>query len=259
MYLTTLLVKQKEILLHEIALMENYIEHAPAGLLKCYKIHGHIKWYIEQTDELQNKTRKYLPKKERQLAEELALKSYYLHVLPEKRNELKNIERYLKNTKPIKSDCFIQSTSNYYELLKPSLNLPNLDCAEYQKNTNHPEGLIVKTRKGEYVRSKSEAFIADTLFELKISYKYECAFHVNDITLYPDFTIIHPSTNKIFIWEHFGLMDNPSYVRNSLGKIPLFISESYMPGNNLIITYESKNMPLSFTHVRNLISMYFGR
>lgn len=261
MFTTAILERQKEFLLRDITSMEKYISKAPEGLLKCYKIKGHIKWYIEQTDDFGNKTRKYLPKKEKQLAQELALKSYYLHALPEKKNELNNINRYLKNVKPTKSDLFIQESSNYYELLKPSLNLPNMESAgiETEKNINHPENLIVKTRRGEYVRSKSEAFIADTLFELNIPYKYEFPFHVDDITLFPDFTIIHPRTKETYIWEHFGLMDNPSYVRNSLGKIPLFLSKDYMPGNNLIITYESKTMPLSFSHVRNIISMYFEK
>lgn len=259
MLTTTILERQKECLLHDIASMEKYIAKAPAGLLKCYKIKSHIKWYIEQTDDTGSKTRKYLPKKEKQLAQELALKSYYLHSLPEKKNELNNINRYLKNVKPTRSDLFIQESSNYYELLKPSLNLPDLESSEIEKNMSHPETLIVKTRRGELVRSKSEAFIADSLFELNIPYQYEYPFYVDDITLFPDFTIVHPRTKETYIWEHFGLMDNPNYVRNSLGKIPLFLSKEYMPGNNLIITYESKTMPLSFSHVRNIISMYFER
>ena len=90
MLTTAILERQKECLLHDIASMEKYIAKAPAGLLQCYKIKGHIKWYIEQSDDTGSKTRKYLPKKEKQLAQELALKSYYLHSLPEKKNELNN-------------------------------------------------------------------------------------------------------------------------------------------------------------------------
>ena len=249
---------QKEKLQIEINQIEKQLQASPEGLLMCYKNGKSNKWYHETITTEGKRKRTYIPIKDEEFAKKLALKTYYNHALIEKKNELDNIEKFLKHTKPIVSDKFLDSSSGYYSLLKEQMGLDNWETAQYDKNKSHPETLTILTRKGDYVRSKSEAFIADTLYELHIPYKYECALQVNDIVIYPDFTILHPKTKKTILWEHFGLMDNPSYVRNSLSKIPLYISKSYMPGNNLIITYESQAMPISFAMIREIINLYFG-
>jgi hypothetical protein len=253
-----LLERQREQLQAEIRQIEKEIKSAPEGLLMCYKKGNANKWYHETITTEGKRKRTYIPKKDEAFAQKLALKTYYNHALIEKKNELANIEKYLKRAKPIISDKFLESSSGYYSLLKGQFGLEEWESTQYDRSTSHPESLTIMTRKGDYVRSKSEAFIADTLYELHIPYRYECAVQINDITIYPDFTILHPKTKKIFLWEHFGLMDNPSYVRNSLSKIPLYISKSYMPGNNLIITYESQAMPISFAMIREIINLYFG-
>ena len=257
MSITSILKDYQESLSKEITKMERYISKAPEGLLLCYKEAGYHKWYLETVDASGTRKRKYLPKTQIELAKKLALKTYYSHKLVEEKAELNCINQFLKRSKPSKSNKFLQESSGYYSLLKDSLNLNHWENDVYDKSSDHPEALIIKTRKGDMVRSKSEAFIADSLYELGIEYRYECAFHVDDIVLYPDFTIIHPKTRQLFIWEHFGLMDSPSYVNKSLRKIPLFLSKSFMPGQNLIITYESQAMPLSFSHVKDMILLYF--
>ena len=258
MSVVTILENQKEKLSHEIAQMEKYVSTGPSGSLQVYKDKNHTKWYLEVTDDHGNRKRTYLPKNEISLAKNLALKTYYRHAITEKKSELSNIERFLKHSKPSFSDKFLDKESGYYELLKEHFLLSDWDNLDYEKNPDHPENLIVATRKGDLVRSKSEAFIADSLFDMGIDYKYELAMHIGDVTLYPDFTIIHPKSKKKYIWEHFGLMDKPSYVANSFNKIPLFISNGFMPGYNMIITYESKATPISFSQVKEIMNIYFG-
>lgn len=85
-----------------------------------------------------------------------------------------------------------------------------LDWAKnpYTTNPKFPEQLIHKSPSGNLLRSKSEALIDAFLYKNKIPFRYECMLQLDDITLYPDFTIRHPTNGKTFYWEHFGLMDN---------------------------------------------------
>ena len=73
------------------------------------------------------------------------------------------------------------------------------------------------TLRGERVRSKSEAMIADTLYRLKIPYKYECPLTIrrktgtsrNTKTIYPDFTCLNVRLRQEFVWEHFNRYGHP--------------------------------------------------
>ena len=49
-------------------------------------------------------------------------------------------------------------------------------------------------------------------FDMKINSSLENTF------LYPDFTARHPKTGQVYYWEHFGLMDQPEYNKQSLTK-----------------------------------------
>ena len=62
---------------------------------------------------------------------------------------------------------------------------------KYETNRKHPEKLIHVTKSGCVVRPKSEAMIADALFEYDIPFRYECELSIGEVNLYPDFTIMN--------------------------------------------------------------------
>jgi len=129
--------------------------------------------------------------------------------------------------------------------------------APYESNQKYPEKLIHKSSSGHFVRSKSEEMIATLLFMHGIPFRYECFLTLNGISLFPDFTILHPKTEKLFYWEHFGLMDDTSYSKTALSKLQLYISHGIIPSIQLITTFETKNSPLSSDMIRELINYYF--
>lgn len=61
--------------------------------------------------------------------------------------------------------------------------------------------------------------IASYLYIKKIPFRYECALYLNGVLVFPDFTIRHPKTGEVYYWEHFGLIDQPSYVKRTMEKI----------------------------------------
>ena len=75
------------------------------------------------------------------------------------------------------------------------------------------------TAKGEYVSSKSEKIIADTLTKNNINYVYELPLRLKGYgTVKPDFTVLNKRTRQEYVWEHFGMMDGNVYV--SIGYVP---------------------------------------
>jgi hypothetical protein len=74
----------------------------------------------------------------------------------------------------------------------------------------------------------------------------------------PDFTIYDVKREKIVYWEHFGCMDNPEYARKACEKIMLYVANGIIPSIDLIITFETKDNPLTAEKVMNVINEYFG-
>ena len=113
------------------------------------------------------------------------------------------------------------------------------------------------TTNGERVRSKSEIIIADLLTKEGIPYRYECPIYLIGIgRIYPDFTVLNIRNRKEFLWEHFGMMDDPVYAENAIHKIRLYEQNGFFPGENLILTYESKKTPINQKILMNLIDKY---
>ena len=127
---------------------------------------------------------------------------------------------------------------------------------EFISNQKYPEHLINKTVNGLMVRSKSEAFIATELVAREIVFRYECLLEIEGRPYYPDFTIIHPVTHEVIIWEHLGLMDKDDYIQKASAKLAVYMRNGIVPGINLIITSETDDRPLDFEMVRKMIEAY---
>jgi len=97
--------------------------------------------------------------------------------------------------------------------------------------------LKVLTTRGEMVRSKSERFIADTLYRYGIDYKYEKKLSLKEFNLHPDFTIVNPLDGRIYYWEHLG-MNNSEYTVDWLNRKAVYNNNGLFEGKRLIVTTE---------------------
>jgi len=208
---------------------------------------------------------RYIPKKNRSFAEQLAQKKLLLLQQKELEQEKKAIDFYLRHHKTNTTDSYgiLTSKPEYKELISSSFTPLNEELKEwadsaYERNPSHPEQLQYKTSAGHSVRSKSESMIELLLHIHKIPFRYECALKLGTITIYPDFTIRHPISGELYYWEHFGLMDDPSYQKNTFSKLQLYVSHGIIPNVNLITTYETKEHPLSPEYIELLIKHFFS-
>ncbi len=239
--------------------LKSQLNTLPPGKLICCSHGRYVKWY--QSDSHQ---KSYIPKTNRALAEQLAKKKYLALLLKDLENEKRALESYVKYHSHIsKADQLLTEPSECQKLLTPffspsSQQLSDWMNAPYERNQQHPENLIHKTISGNMVRSKSELLIDVCLRTHNIPFRYECALHIDDTTVYPDFTLLHPLTHQILYWEHFGMMDNPTYANHAASKIKLYASCGIIPGIHLITTYETRDFPLNTDAIEKLIEYYFS-
>ena len=130
---------------------------------------------------------------------------------------------------------------------------------EYQ-NRWMKSNFSYETPRGEKVRSKSEWMIACMLAEAGVPYRYEEIVPLNamfGVFLHPDFTVLNKRTRKVYYWEHFGRMSDPEYIENSfMPKMNDYYNFDFLPGDKLLMTFESKGHPLDTTSVKRLIERF---
>lgn len=253
------MLSEQQRLEKEIKAIQNQISELPDAKLICTRNGSRTKWY--QKD---GKNKTYISKKNRKLAEQLAIRKYLLLLAEDLLHEKKAIDFYLRHhdVKANRAEQLLSDTSGYAELLSTiftplSKELFDWMNSPYVHNEKYPEQLIHKTISGGFVRSKSEAIIAMMLHLKKIPFRYECVLQLGNIDFFPDFTIRHPKTGKIYYWEHFGRMDDPDYCRKTFNKLQFYASHQIIPSIQLLTTFETKENPLSSNTVENIVEQYF--
>ena len=182
----------------------------------------------------------------REIIMELMEKKTIVHGLPILKNNIKAMERCLRELRPYHPTMF-----KYGDLLSSDYYLEGDVCVkEWKKkaecrNPYHRRDLVHDTKRGVKVRSKSEVLISDTLYDNGLLYKNEAALTIGGRTVYPDFEILHPKTHELVWWEHLGRADDASYMQGSLEKLEEYGDAGINLGKNLIVTFETKEAPLT--------------
>ena len=93
------------------------------------------------------------------------------------------------------------------------------DLVETSPGSFLERGLIHTTTRGDVVRSKSEALIAELLNARHIDYAYERKLTFDDGSFrYPDFTIEDDDLGRTIYWEHLGMLNDSVYAERWTAK-----------------------------------------
>lgn len=249
---------------YAIKKIDSFLNKAPEGCLKRQNKNGKTYYYHQFMQENKWK-RRYIKKSDLSLAKMLAQKHYYIAIKP-------ILEKTINELKRLAKKCSTNELEEIYDNLsveRKSLVTPiqmsvQEKLTEWQseiceKNTMYPENLRYETEQGDVVRSKSEVIIANILYQNRehILYKYERSLEIVENgrkkTIYPDFTIINKYTGKITYWEHAGRMDDPYYANDFVKKINAYVRNDLLPGRDVVITYETQNIPLDIKVVKQLV------
>ena len=255
-----LLRQRKDDLNKVIHKCRQFLAKAPKGTLRAVMIRGRARYYYRshKTD----RNGKYLNSTKRALAERLARRDYYSAALDAALKELGAIDALLiVRTVCLYEDCFDKLTKARKLLLEP-LTETDADYAKrwqeepYEGKAFYMTDPDYRGPKGERMRSKSEVIIANILYSLGIPYKYECPLYFeNGKVVYPDFTILNVRTREVIIFEHLGMLGDEEYARNAINKINALILSGYIPGRNLILSYESNTASLNVEAVKALLKV----
>ena len=249
--------RQKQ-LEEKIKVLERELKKFPDGNLVCVHDKGRYKWY-----ESIGGKKKYISKKEQGKVETLAKKKLLLLEKNDLQLEQHAIQAYhtIHKDSSKQTENFLMKNPDYQELFSATFLPLSKKATEwmqepYQSNTKYSEGLSYRTISGRFVRSKSEVMIDMCLSNHGLPFRYECALELGEVTFFPDFTILHPRTGKLFYWEHFGKMDDFIYCKNTFSKLQIYAQHGIIPTINLITTYETKERPLSLDVIEKNIEDY---
>ena len=238
---------------------------APNGSLELRNHHNGIRYQQKAWNpELKKPNRHYLSPDEMDLIKALAQKGYDQRLLKAAQKQQDTIADFLDDYNPhALSDIYAALPDARKDLISAEVlddetfamnwEVVNYSPAPFQEGL--PEFYSIR---GERVRSKSEKIIADTLYAKHKPYKYEPPLRIiqGQKPWRPDFLVLNPRTRKEYIWEHFGMMDDPDYCNRNVRKLELYTQQGIFLGDKLILTMETSSNPLSTKTLDSIIQQY---
>ncbi len=252
---------------------ETSLKDSPEGSLKIRMNRGKVRYFhfMGNSSDVKNDSRisktgaceRYLSLKEKDFISALAQKAYDTKILNCIEQELKAIERYV-NTCPkvMPEDWYKELHSERQKMIvpiAPDWERLRADWLSLQYEGKGFDERIpeIYTDKGERVRSKSELLIANELYRADVAYRYEYPVYIKGFgTIYPDFMILSKKKQKEICWEHFGRMDDPEYAQKAIQKIAAYEENGYVIGENLVVTFETKQTILTTRKIQTVIERY---
>ena len=250
-----------------LKIIDKFQMKEPKGYLKYQEKNGHYFYYEAYRDLYSGKEIKhYIKKKDISLAKRLAQKHYYARIKSIAEKNVMVLEKVLEHYDEKGIDLVYEKLLHGRKMLVTPIigskeamirewnMLPDDATAPFQENRKY------KTDKGEYVRSKSEVIIANTLYAKcdALLYKYEPSLELIDrgkkVIFHPDFKVLNIRTGRIVYWEHFGMLDNPYYANDFTNKINTYINSGYILGKDLFISVETSEIPLDTRSVKRIIN-----
>ncbi len=237
------------------------LKSAPPGNLRISNNKGKIRHYQVVTKG--SHSGKYIREKDLAIAYKLAQKAYDIKVLKATKKESWQIDNYFKLLEEDCAEGIYDNLSEERKKLVQPISLPdeafvrNWLARGYEKMGFAEGEPCYDTVVGSRVRSKSEALISNSLERWKVPQLYEVPLMLKGYgKVRPDFMVMNVRTRQEYIWEHFGMLDDPSYLEKAMKKIEAYVENGYIPGINLIITFESSKHPLDLRTVDALIETY---
>ena len=260
--LESILGEEREQLERIIKEAQKRLKTAPQGHLRIMKKRNKPQYYYKSDKPQSNE--KYMKKSEVELAKRIAQRDYDLRVIKRVQERIKAINTFLKIYESTSLKTLYTKTHPYRKELicAPVLSddeyIKSWQAVEYKGKQFAEDDPEIITERGERVRSKSEKIIADKLYALGIPYRYEYPLMLDgNIKLYPDFTILRMPTREEVYLEHFGRMDDSSYVDGVMLKLNTYARNGIYLGENLFITHETGRNPLNTKVLDKLMRKLF--
>lgn len=173
-------------------------------------------------------------------------------------HNLKLMDQYVQAYQPIDRLSVLQALPGAYRDTE-DLNLTGDTWAQapYDKSTQYPQWLTHQTLKGDLVRTKSEALVANLLYNKGIPYHYEENLKLPEGVIAPDFKIAVRSENRFKLLEHCGMLGSDKYVRRFNWKLQTYIRNGYIPWRDVFFTFDDLSGSIDTKAISQMMDHYF--
>lgn len=238
---------------------EHQLSKLPKGSLTMCEVSGRP-YYRKVADGV----RVYLGSDENEEVQELKKRRFLERSIKNAEANVSLMENYIEKYLPVNAECINRSLPKAYRL-DNAAELDSVDFIDgerwekqpYDKCSRHKEGLTVMTLKGELVRSKSEALIANMLYQRGIPYHYEENLMVGEKSIAPDFKIAVKSENRFKYLEHCGMMGSEQYMRSFTWKLRQYLAHGYVPWRDVFFTFDHAGGGIDTAAIGYMIDCYF--
>ncbi len=255
------LLQRRAFLVELIEQLKIALACAPTGRLRVSSSFGVPRYYLraQKTD----KGGKYLKRSEIQKAVDIAQRDYNAAALEAAEREVAGIDALLGAWEK----GSVEETYEKLILPRKQLVIPAVMSDEeyariwkevrYQTKGFKAGSKEIYSVHGHRVRSKSEGNIYDALDDFGVPVRYEAPIKLyNGETIFPDFTLLNVKKRKQYFWEHLGKVDEYGYMDYNIDRVNDLIKSGYIPGDNLILTYEKLDVPIDLNIVKTYINHY---
>ena len=250
--------------------LSGFEETEPQGSVSVKNVSGRSYFYV-RTDP-SDKTGKYLPKDNPEQIRALSQKLFNHKLKKVSEEELRQYSKCLEllNKVNTSADDILKTIPEpLRDFVDTNVMLDEQTAAEFEKERDYADNpresdQVFVSPRGERFKSKSEWIIADVLRQHGVPFFYEKPFEnsiyeelrTSKYNLHPDFTCLNKRTGKIYYWEHFGRLDDPWYVVKFIERIQNYAAYGVFLGSELMISVESKKVPLRISYIKGLIEKY---
>ncbi|MBP5354514.1 MAG: hypothetical protein J6Y67_05185 [Lachnospiraceae bacterium] len=251
------LVARQDLLEQFLAAYGDRLRGSPEGTIRINHRKNRAQYYFREhaTDRW-----KYLPLEERSKVGEVVNRDYLESIVLKASEELREIKRLLARGLPVSLKSSFQKFSSFRQSFIQPLYATDEEVIQefyafsYDPLSTFAENKKFETIRGEQVRSKAEWMIAQKLDECGVPYQYEPPLRLKGFgTVRPDFRCLNVRRRKIVYWEHFGKMGDNEYASETIQKVNAYGANGFHVADNLIITEETGDCPLTPGVVENWI------
>lgn len=260
-----------EMLNDVVAKITKRLNCVPKGVLNISSRQGKYQYYHVLSPSKRKGS--FIQKKNMSVAEALAQRDYDKKALLELIAQQKILKKcYEKYNPGIVENMYSQLHLARRDLVAPLIYsdedyVKRWNEVEYEGKFFEVDFPVLKTARGERVRSKSEVIIADALYHHGIPYRYEYPHRFlgeelnfskrrRFVDVYPDFTCLKVQTREEVVWEHFGMVDDFDYCQNMISKMELYFANGFYLNKNFLMTFETRSKPLNSEIVNEMLKFF---
>ena len=193
----------------------------------------------------------------------MAQKQYDTAILASAEKEIKLLKNYLLKVPAVPIEGIFEGMPEERQKLVVPITEPDDVFLQRWKSQPYPniaarkEHPVILNDRGMELDSKAELTITNQFDKRGIAFLPQFPVYLKGWGwVYSDFKVLNLRTRQEYYWEHLGMLDSPAYRKHNLPKLNSYILNGYIPGQNLILSWESDESKLDMRVIDALIDSF---